>query len=44
MTSPQALEICPNEGVNLVLDHLCALLLALGLALAQAEELYQPSC
>jgi hypothetical protein len=38
MTSPfhQALAICPEEGVNLVPDHLCALVLALGLTLAQA--------
>ncbi len=36
MTSPlcQAPEICPEEGVNLVQDLLCALVL--GLALAQA--------
>ncbi len=34
MTSPlcQALAICPEEGVDLVPDHLCAL----GLALTQA--------
>jgi hypothetical protein len=38
MTSPQALAIRPREGVNLVPDHLCALVLVLvlGLALAQA--------
>jgi hypothetical protein len=36
MTSPQALEICPKEGVDLIPDNLCALVLVLGLALAQA--------
>ncbi len=36
MTSPQALAICLKEGVNLVPDHLRALVLALGLALVQA--------
>ncbi len=36
MTSPQALAICPKEGVNLVSDHLRALILILGLTLAQA--------
>ncbi len=38
MTSPlcRALAICPKEGVNLVQDILCALILVLGLALAQA--------
>jgi hypothetical protein len=36
MTSPQAPAICPKEGVDLVPDHLCAPVLALGLALAQA--------
>ncbi len=36
MTSPQAPAICPNEGVDLVPDHLCTLVLALGLSLAQA--------
>jgi hypothetical protein len=38
MTSPlhQAPAICLEEGVDLVPDHLCALVLALGLALAQA--------
>jgi hypothetical protein len=38
MTSPlhQAWAICPEEGVNLVPDHLPALVLALHLALAQA--------
>jgi hypothetical protein len=46
MTSPlcQAPAICPEEGVDLVQDHLCALGLALGLALAQAAGLQQPSC
>ncbi len=44
MTSPlrQALAIHPEEGVDLVPDPLHALFLALGLALAQAEELQQP--
>ncbi len=37
MTSPQAPEIRPKEGVDLVPGHLCALVLVLGLALAQAE-------
>jgi hypothetical protein len=38
MTSPlcQAQAICPEEGVNLVQDLLCTLVLILGLALAQA--------
>ncbi len=36
MTSPQVPAICPKEGVNLVPDHLCALVLVLDLALAQA--------
>jgi hypothetical protein len=37
MTSPQALAICPKEGVDLIPDHLCALVvLVLGLALTQA--------
>jgi hypothetical protein len=36
MTSLQAPAICPKEGVNLLPDHLCALTLILGLALAQA--------
>jgi hypothetical protein len=38
MTSPlcQALAICPEEGVDLVPDHLSTLVPALGLALAQA--------
>jgi hypothetical protein len=36
MTSPQAPAICPKEGVDLIPDHLCALVLILGLALAQA--------
>jgi hypothetical protein len=36
MTSPQAPAIRPKEGVKLVPDHLCALVLVLGLALAQA--------
>jgi hypothetical protein len=38
MTSPlpQMPAICPEEGVDLVPDHLRALVLALGLALAQA--------
>ena len=36
MTGPQALTICPKEGVDLVPDHLCALILVLGPALAQA--------
>jgi hypothetical protein len=36
MTSPQAPEIFPKEGVNLVPDHLCTLVLILGFALAQA--------
>jgi hypothetical protein len=38
MTGPQALAICPKEGVDLVPDHLCALILVLGLALAQAAR------
>ncbi len=36
MTSPQAPAICPKEGADLVPDHLHALVLILGLALAQA--------
>jgi hypothetical protein len=36
MTSPQALAICLKEGVNLIPDHLCTLVLVLSLALAQA--------
>jgi hypothetical protein len=38
MTSPlcQVPEICPEEGVDLIPDYLCALVLALGLAIAQA--------
>ncbi len=38
MTSPlcQAPAICPEEGVNLVPDLLCALVLVLALAHAQA--------
>ncbi len=36
MTRPQALAFFPKEGVNLIPDHLCALVLILGLALAQA--------
>ncbi len=36
MTSPQAPEIHPKEGVDLVQDQLCALVLVLGLALTQA--------
>jgi hypothetical protein len=36
MTSPQAPAICPNKGVDLVPDHLCALVITLGLALTQA--------
>ena len=36
MTSPQGPAICPKEGVDLIPDHLCALVLILGLALAQA--------
>jgi hypothetical protein len=36
MTSPQAPAICPKNGVDLVPDHLRALVLILGLALAQA--------
>jgi hypothetical protein len=38
MTSPlcQAPAICPEEGVDLVPDHLRTLVLALGLALAHA--------
>jgi hypothetical protein len=36
MTSLQAPAIHPNEGVDLIPDHLCTLILALGLALAQA--------
>jgi hypothetical protein len=36
MTSPQAPAICPKEGVNLIPDHLCTLVLGLTLALAQA--------
>jgi hypothetical protein len=34
ITSPQVRAICPKEGVDLVPDHLC--ILVLGLALAQA--------
>ncbi len=45
MTSPQAMAICPKEGVDLVPDHLCALVLVLGLALLlKQQELEQPSC
>jgi hypothetical protein len=36
MTSPQAPAICLQEGVDLVPDHLRALVFVLGLALAQA--------
>jgi hypothetical protein len=36
MTSPQAQAICLKEGVDLVPDHLRALILILSLALAQA--------
>jgi hypothetical protein len=36
MTSPQAPAICTKEGFDLIPDHLCALVLVLGLALAQA--------
>ena len=36
MTSLQAPAIHPNEGVDLIPDHLCTLILVLGLALAQA--------
>jgi hypothetical protein len=36
MTSPQAPAICLKKGVNLIPDHLCALVLVLGLAIAQA--------
>jgi hypothetical protein len=38
MTSPlcRAPAICPEEGVNLIQDLICALVLVLGLALAQA--------
>jgi hypothetical protein len=36
MTSPQVPAIPPKEGVNLVPDHLRALVLVVGLALAQA--------
>ncbi len=36
MTSPQAPAIRPKEGVDLVPDHLRALVLVLGLAHAQA--------
>jgi hypothetical protein len=38
MTSPQAPAIRPKEGIDLVPDHLCALVLIPGLALAQAAE------
>jgi hypothetical protein len=38
MTSPQALAIRAKEGVDLVPYHLFALVLILGLALAQAAE------
>jgi hypothetical protein len=38
MTSPQAPAICLKEGVDLVPDHLCTLVLVLNLALAQAAE------
>jgi hypothetical protein len=38
MTSPQAPAICLKEGVDLVPDHLHALVLVLGLALAQTAE------
>jgi hypothetical protein len=37
MTSPQVPAICPKEGVDLVPDHISALVLVLGLALAQAK-------
>ncbi len=36
MTSPQAPTIRPKDGVDIVPDHLCALVLVLSLALAQA--------
>jgi hypothetical protein len=36
MTSPQAPAIRPKEGVDLVPDHLCALVFVLGLGLTQA--------
>ncbi len=36
MTSPQAPAIRPKEGVDLVPDHLPALILIIGLTLAQA--------
>jgi hypothetical protein len=36
MTSPQAPAICLHEGVDLVPDNLRALVLVLGLTLAQA--------
>jgi hypothetical protein len=36
MTSPQAPAICMKDGVDIVPDHLCALVLVLSLALAQA--------
>jgi hypothetical protein len=36
MTSPQVPAMCPTEGVELIPDHLRALALVLGLALAQA--------
>jgi hypothetical protein len=36
MTSPQAPPIHPNKEVDLIPDHLCALVLALVLAFAQA--------
>ncbi len=38
MTSPQAPAIRPKEGIDLVPDHLCTLVLILALALAQAVE------
>jgi hypothetical protein len=36
MTSPQAPAVRPKEGVDLIPNHLCALILVLGLTLAQA--------
>ncbi len=36
MTSSQAPAICPKEGVDLIPDLLCALVLILGLVLPQA--------
>jgi hypothetical protein len=38
MTSPQARAIGSKEGVDLVPEHLCTLVLVLDLALAQAAE------